>query len=288
MAGLCLSAPLHFTFPRAGKGLDALRSGSIFFIVTADQCSPARSGLDTKRTQVLIASMTSRQSPLTLIVAMTAKHGIGKDNGLPWPMLRKEMAYFARVTQRVPSETSYTPSSPASPAPQNVVIMGRKTWDGIPAKFRPLKNRTNLVITRSPEQFQATIAGHDRGMGQVLAASSIEAGLDELNQRARDERLPPAGRVFVIGGASIYDAALRLGNAKYILLTRVEPESGPGYDCDTFFPVDVDTGNSEWSDSGVDALRDFTGETFDGDDAEFQEVDGDRMVRCRFKLYEKS
>ena len=46
--------------------------------------------------------MSLRDIPLTLIVAATVKNGIGKNGGLPWPMLKKEMAYFARVTKRVP------------------------------------------------------------------------------------------------------------------------------------------------------------------------------------------
>jgi dihydrofolate reductase len=75
---------------------------------------------------------------LTLIVAATATNGIGRANTLPW-RLPAEMAYFARVTTGNGG---------------NAVIMGRKSWEGIPAKFRPLKNRINVVISR-----QADVAG---------------------------------------------------------------------------------------------------------------------------------
>ena len=85
---------------------------------------------------------------LTLIVACTSSHGIGKGGKLPW-RLAKEMAYFAKVTTSVPSSSS----SPASVTPQikrNAVIMGRNTWDSIPKKFRPLKDRVNIVVTSRP------------------------------------------------------------------------------------------------------------------------------------------
>ena len=74
---------------------------------------------------------------LTLIVAATASNGIGHSARLPW-RLPQEMAYFARVT------------SNASEG-KNAVVMGRNTWESIPLKFRPLKNRANLVISRNDQ-----------------------------------------------------------------------------------------------------------------------------------------
>ncbi|POR33494.1 Uncharacterized protein TPAR_06305, partial [Tolypocladium paradoxum] len=78
---------------------------------------------------------------LTLIVAATRSMGIGARGAMPWNGLSREMQYFARVTTRLP------PQSP--PGAVNAVIMGRKTWDSIPPRFRPLKDRLNIVITRS-------------------------------------------------------------------------------------------------------------------------------------------
>jgi dihydrofolate reductase len=86
------------------------------------------------KTGVLFTSMTR----LTLIVAATIKNGIGQSGRLPW-RLPQEMAYFARVT------TTATEGS------ANAVIMGRNTWESIPAKFRPLPKRLNVVISRNEE-----------------------------------------------------------------------------------------------------------------------------------------
>lgn len=72
---------------------------------------------------------------LTLIVAATRTNGIGiSSRGLPW-RLSAEMAYFVRVTSAAPAGKT------------NAVVMGRKSWESIPTKFRPLKNRLNVVIS---------------------------------------------------------------------------------------------------------------------------------------------
>ena len=71
---------------------------------------------------------------LTLIVAATPNHGIGKSGGLPW-RLPQEMKYFARMTTTAPDNE------------KNAVIMGRNTWESIPLRFRPLPGRTNVVLT---------------------------------------------------------------------------------------------------------------------------------------------
>lgn len=75
-------------------------------------------------------------SRLTLIVAATRQNGIGQSGKLPW-RLPQEMAYFARVTTNTPEGSS------------NAVVMGRNTWESIPAKFRPLQKRLNVVVSRN-------------------------------------------------------------------------------------------------------------------------------------------
>ena len=72
-----------------------------------------------------------------LIVAACGKSlGIGNNGQLPW-RLQSEMKHFATTTKTT-----------QDPGKQNAVIMGRKTWESIPLKFRPLKNRLNIVLSR--------------------------------------------------------------------------------------------------------------------------------------------
>jgi dihydrofolate reductase len=180
--------------------------------------------------------------PLTLIVAATPKNGIGKNGALPWPMLKKEMAYFARVTKRVPAGkalpsnngTSLNPfkaegeeeESKSLPPRQNAVIMGRKTWDSIPPKFRPLKDRTNIVIS---SQARENLPGLQ---DDVIVSSTILDGLGQLQRAVESGNAPKLGRAYVIGGARVYEVAMELEQTKAVLLTRVERE----FECDTFFP----------------------------------------------------
>lgn len=82
----------------------------------------------------------SSKPALTIVVAATNRLGIGQNNGLPW-RLKQEMAYFAKLTSTIPEGKTGT----------NAVIMGRNTWESIPAKFRPLKNRLNIVLSRNQD-----------------------------------------------------------------------------------------------------------------------------------------
>lgn len=152
---------------------------------------------------------------LTLVLAATRNMGIGRAGGLPWTGLKKEMAYFARVTKRLPQD--------AQPAAANAVIMGRKTWDSIPPKFRPLKGRLNIVISRShPETAETAEA-------EPVRVNSLERAVEYVRKASPGG----IGRVFVIGGAQIYAAALKLPEARRVLLTRIDTD----FECDAFFSL---------------------------------------------------
>ncbi|KAI5249471.1 hypothetical protein E4T43_00850 [Aureobasidium subglaciale] len=241
------------------------------------------------KTYAMAAAAVTTIPPLTLIVATTAKNGIGKNGTLPWPMLKKEMAYFARVTKRVPgaasrpdasmlaetasqlSDSSEVAANADIQDPQNVVVMGRKTWESIPPKFRPLPQRTNVVISRSEKL---------EGVGEdVIVGNSIASALSSLTTKVKQGQAAPLGRVFVIGGGAIYKQALDMEEAKSILLTRVEGE----WDCDTDFPVDVDA-EQVWTRRQKSELDEFAGE--DVQQTQEEEVKGEK-VRYEFRLYEK-
>lgn len=92
----------------------------------------------TKIEYCLLTKLFQEMIPLTIIVAATRNNGIGQGSRLPW-RLPQEMAYFAKITKQAPN--GYI----------NALIMGRKTWESIPKKNRPLIDRVNIVITGNPE-----------------------------------------------------------------------------------------------------------------------------------------
>ncbi|RGP78144.1 dihydrofolate reductase [Fusarium longipes] len=209
---------------------------------------------------------------LTLIVAATRNMGIGAQGGMPWQGLRKEMKYFARVTTRLPPQAgqgnkgklalTYVQAPPSS---LNAVIMGRKTWDSIPTKFRPLKDRLNIVISRSaPSKLPDTVEP-----SEPVRVQSLELALQYA--RARSD----ISRVFVIGGAQIYDAALKLPEARRILLTSIERD----FDCDTFFPVDLKGGS--WQRKSREQLQEWTGEEVEDGGQE------EAGTKYEFQMWEK-
>lgn len=131
---------------------------------------------------------------ISLIAALARNRVIGKNNDLPWH-LPDDMKYFMQTTQG------------------HHVIMGRKNYESIPLRYRPLPQRTNIVVTRQP-YFDAP--------GCTVVHSLPEA----LNKAAA------AGEqeVFIIGGAQIYKEALPHAHRLYLTEIDAEPVG------DTFFP----------------------------------------------------
>lgn len=142
--------------------------------------------------------MTART--FSIVVAADEDNGIGKHGGLPWKLPR-EMAHFRDVTSLAPSGL------------QNAVIMGRKTFASIPPKFRPLRDRFNVVLSRQSEH-QAEGA---------LVLPSLERALAALDERS------DIARAFVIGGGELYRQALLHPGCEELVLTRIHAR----FDCDT-------------------------------------------------------
>ena len=100
---------------------------------------------------------------LGLIFARARNGVIGKDGGLPWH-LPEDLAHFKRVTMGCP------------------VIMGRKTWDSLPERFRPLPGRTNIVVTRQADWHAA---GAARAASLEDAVGAVRRPAARLGDRRR-------------------------------------------------------------------------------------------------------
>lgn len=142
---------------------------------------------------------------LNLIYARAANGVIGKDNTLPWH-LPEDMAHFKRHTTGCP------------------VVMGRKTWDSLPPRFRPLPGRLNIVLTRQAN-WQVEGAEHFTTLDGALA-------------RCRD-----FAEVWIIGGAEIY--ALALPQAQRVVVTEIAQD----FEGDAYAPVL----GSEWVETAREA-----------------------------------
>lgn len=126
--------------------------------------------------------------------------------------------------------------------------MGRKTWDSIPLKFRPLKGRVNIVLSRShttPKPFPE-IDIDEEPLRVASLSDAIEA-VDTSNE---------IGKVFVIGGAEIYRMAIQDQATKRILLTRILSD----FDCDTFFPISLPGDDGQWKKKDKEELDAWIGE----------------------------
>ena len=133
---------------------------------------------------------------VSLIVAVAENGVIGKDNDLIWN-LPKDMQYFKETTLG------------------HHVIMGRKNFESIPVKYRPLPNRTNIVVSRQSDY-------HAEG---CILVHSLEEALSIAKKNNDHEP-------FIIGGGQIYQLALEADLVDRIYLTKVHKS----FDGDTFFP----------------------------------------------------
>lgn len=151
---------------------------------------------------------------ISLIVAISKNNAIGKNNNLLWH-LPKDMKFFKETTNG------------------HCVITGRKNYFSIPEKFRPLPNRTNIVVTRDTS---LKLEG-------VIVVNSIESAIEQAKKKTEDE-------IFIIGGGEIYNQSIELATKMYI--TEVDEIFE---DADTFFPI-ID--KSEWLE--VDRIKHFKDE----------------------------
>ncbi len=133
---------------------------------------------------------------VSIIVAAGLNNSIGKDNGLLWH-LPIDMKFFKERTMG------------------HHILTGRKNYESIPEKYRPLANRTNIVVTRDAN---LKIDG-------CLVTTSIKEGVEFARRRGEKE-------LFIIGGGEIYRQMLAENMVTHVYLTRVHEN----FEADTFFP----------------------------------------------------
>jgi dihydrofolate reductase len=149
---------------------------------------------------------------ISIIVAIAENYAIGKDNDLLWH-IPEDMKRFKRITTG------------------HKVIMGKRTYESLP--YRPLKNRTNIVISDIP-------GDHYEG---CIMAYSIEEALRHCD---------PDEECFVIGGGMIYRQFMDIADKLYITLVHKE------FEADTFYPqIDPGTWKEVEREEGIDENLDF-------------------------------
>lgn len=155
-----------------------------------------------------------------IVAAMAENRVIGKNGDIPWHY-PEDLKHFKELTMDHP------------------VVMGRKTYFSLPEDYRPLPGRKNIVLTHSKPDVP----------DEVSVANSFEEAWNIAEETGKD-------RVFIIGGASIYEQTL--DEADKMILTHVHKE----YEGDTYFP--------EWNED------------------DWEEVERDDREELSFATYERT
>lgn len=133
------------------------------------------------------------------IIALDLNNGIGLKNSLPWK-IKNDIIFFKEKTLN------------------NIVIMGRKTWDSI--KNKPLKNRINIILTKNNK--------YKSSENNVLYFNCVYKLIDELKKKKYENK-----KKFIIGGKSIYDFFLRNNFIYEFFVTKINKT----YECDLYFDI---------------------------------------------------
>ena len=154
---------------------------------------------------------------ISIIAAIGENKELGKGGKLLWH-ISEDMKRFKKLTEG------------------HVVIMGRKTFESLPKKFKPLPNRINIIITRN-KKFTENISINQ--LIETYVAYSIESALSLAKKKIKKDKkslttdysLPTtSGEVFIIGGGQIYQQAIKYADKLYLTLVKGK------FEADTFFP----------------------------------------------------
>lgn len=140
---------------------------------------------------------------VNLIIAQDATGGIGLNNALPWPKLKEDMQWFRKHTTG------------------HICIMGSKTWKSLPAEYRPLPNRINVVYTGMVSDLAYAQASLTLNNGR------IDAAIFYLEKTYHNKD------IFVIGGKQIFEQWLPY--VKNVHLTTIDET----FNCDTYININA-------------------------------------------------
>jgi len=133
---------------------------------------------------------------LCLDVALDSNNLIGDGNKLPWPKNKRDMEHFRQNTIG------------------HLVVMGRKTWESIPDNYRPLSDRTNLVLTSDVDY--------------IAEGATVVHNKEEIQRHFKNH-----AECHIIGGRSLFE--MFSGEYDVLNITKFVHE----YDGDVYFPNDV-------------------------------------------------
>lgn len=141
-----------------------------------------------------------------IILAIDNNNGIGINNNIPWN-IKEDLRLFSRFTKN------------------HVVIMGRKTWDSLPRKFKPLPNRINVVVSRKPRPTK------DIPNGVIWINDLFNTESQEVLQHFRKQ-----GRmIYIIGGSQLIHSCMKYKDRCDRVFFH---EINKNYNCDTTIDAD--------------------------------------------------
>lgn len=206
---------------------------------------------------------------VAVVAAVTREGGLGNEGKLPWHPRRLglDMAFLQFIStndyalDHVNESVTFIHRQPNDP--MNPVVMGRKTWESLPPRFRPLKNRRNLIVSRD-STFKADGAE---------CFTSIEDAIKSQFE----------GPLYVLGGSGIYKDALEKNMVECAFMTELLEH--PAMPCDVTFPLEslsIFKKKLNVTKIAFEAVRDSlklddTHRLVDEDDAYF--IDGDVTYR---------
>ncbi len=155
--------------------------------------------------------------PFNVILAISKNHGIGYKGQLPWS-LKKDLQNLKKIT------TNPLLFNPLSSNKKNVVIMGRKTYESLPQKVRPMPGRINIVLSHE----SVPSLKQDK---RIHVCSSLNDSLRKIHQEL-DQNVE---EIYVLGGARVFEEALAHELCQQVLITQI----GLNVECDTFVSKEI-------------------------------------------------